>query len=253
MWWERLAAAGIDPGAPRIDVSRRVVAIYADGGTIGGNPSPVGGTYAWCHVDAADRRVAWDSGRLKVRPPVTNNQAELYAVLAALATLPDGWSGHVCSDSQVTLGRVCGEGEKRSTNIPRGWIERLAYHRGRLGELVPVQLDGHPTKAELEAGIGHRGNPVSVHNVWCDEACRREACDPEVNYGAGELVALRPEGGAPAGPTEHPDEALAQAPSGGPGGAGTPGGGLGRDDRGRRTDRGGPAELGPLFEALGGG
>jgi hypothetical protein len=32
---------------------RVIVAVYADGGIIHRNPSPVGGTWSWCHVDDA--------------------------------------------------------------------------------------------------------------------------------------------------------------------------------------------------------
>jgi len=38
-----------------------------------------------------------------------------------------------------------------------------------------VLLDGHPTKAQIESEKGKRGNPTSVHNVWCDEQCGKQA------------------------------------------------------------------------------
>lgn len=39
-----------------------------------------------------------------------------------------------------------------------------------------VLLQGHPTKADLACGIGKKRNlPVSIHNVWCDEACGKAA------------------------------------------------------------------------------
>lgn len=50
---------------------------------------------------------------------------------------------------------------------------RMAMTLGRLGQLQYVQLDGHPTKANLRAGVGKRGNPVSRHNAWCDRECAR--------------------------------------------------------------------------------
>lgn len=95
-----------------------VVATYSDGGCITCpvtrkfNPSPVGGTWASCHVNARGERVWTASGVITaVRvhryglAGVTNNLTEYAAVLAALAGLPDGWSGRVYSDSKNTLGR----------------------------------------------------------------------------------------------------------------------------------------------------
>jgi hypothetical protein len=40
-------------------------------------------------------------------------------------------------------------------------------------EIKYILLDGHPTKKQLETGIGKRGGPGSKHNVWCDDACRK--------------------------------------------------------------------------------
>jgi hypothetical protein len=44
-----------------------IVSVYADGGVIGANPSPKGGTWAWCHVNDADHRVKSGSG-LNIAP-----------------------------------------------------------------------------------------------------------------------------------------------------------------------------------------
>jgi len=78
----------------------------------------------------------------------------------------------VYSDSAVTLGRVFSGWKWK--NIPV-WMHKVYQEqRARLtywSEIKYVQLDGHPTKAQLLSGIGKRGNPVSEHNVWCDQAC----------------------------------------------------------------------------------
>lgn len=106
--------------------------------------------------------------------PVTNNQTEMLALIVGLEQLPAGFRGTIYSDSQVTLGRVF-MGWKWK-NIP-GWMHRrYQKQRARLldwDEIKYVLLDGHPTKAQLQAGRGKRGHPVSEHNVWCDEACRK--------------------------------------------------------------------------------
>ena len=148
------------------------VAVYADGGVIGRNPSEDGGTWATCHVDAAGQRVWTASGRIDfedVGGLVTNNQSEFYALLSGLEELPAGWSGKVCTDSLVTIRRFRDDG--RLWGIPLPWRKRMALVLGRLGALEYVLLDGHPTKAQLAAGRGKRGSPVSIHNVWCDREC----------------------------------------------------------------------------------
>lgn len=151
-------------------------ALYADGGVIGGNPSEIGGTWAWRHV-GLDGEINSGSGVIAPREAglavVTNNLTEMLAVLKGLQALPDGWQGVVYSDSNVTLGRVF-RGWKWA-NIPtwvhdlyRQQVERLAW-----SSIDFVLLAGHPTAAQLAAGTGRHGYPVSEHNVWCDKACRR--------------------------------------------------------------------------------
>jgi ribonuclease HI len=152
-----------------------IAELYADGGVIGKNPSPYGGTYAWRAVDETGRPIV---GNVKIVTPdemlgpVTNNQTEMLAVLNALQTVPYDWAGTLYSDSAVTLGRVF-QGYKWS-NFPQ-WVHHLyQLQRDRLenwSQIKWVQLDGHPTAEQLKAGIGKRGNPVSIHNVWCDKAC----------------------------------------------------------------------------------
>lgn len=152
-----------------------VIAVYADGGVIQVNPSPVGGTWAFCHVDSSGHRVLEQGGVVTPEPgaKITNNLTEFVALVSALEALPEGWCGWACSDSGVTLGRLF-SGWKL-TNIPADWIERGARALKRLGTVTPRRLDGHPTAAQLLAGIGKRGGPVSIHNVWCDKECGRQA------------------------------------------------------------------------------
>ena len=148
------------------------VAVYCDGGVIGRNPSEVGGTWAWCTVNAAGEVLERDSG--VIEGLCTNNVSEFVAAVRALEHLPNKWRGQLCSDSAVTLGRLCAGWALQ--NLPPEWIERGARQLKRLGPLRPVLLQGHPTKEELAEGVGKRnGYPVSVHNVWCDEECGRQA------------------------------------------------------------------------------
>jgi ribonuclease HI len=132
--------------------------------------------WAFCLVDESGYRVVEKGGVITpahIFKPITNNLTEFLALLLALEALPPGWSGTVCSDSQVTLGRFFNRW--RLTNIPDGWVERCKAVVPQLGKLTIVRLDGHPTAEQLATGVGKRGGPVSIHNSWCDWRCNDEA------------------------------------------------------------------------------
>jgi ribonuclease HI len=154
----------------------RIVAIYADGGVILKNPSAIGGTWAYCLVDEHDERFIRAGGVVPATPSrmITNNHMEQIAIIRALEEMPAGWSGMVCSDSKIALGRVIEGWAGR--NLPNNVAKRSALAVVRLGKIEPVLLQGHPTKLDLQKGIGARsGRPVSKHNVWCDKECQRQA------------------------------------------------------------------------------
>lgn len=154
--------------------------LYADGGSIGKNPSSLGGMWAWCEVVNGEQ-VRQASGILTIEavglPAVTNQVAELYALSSAVLALPDGWSGAICSDSLCALQRVFQRA--KLNNVPPWLISRVgeAYKRYKkdLGAVRFVLLGGHPTKAELERGFDSKGREVSEWNVWCDKECGRLA------------------------------------------------------------------------------
>lgn len=155
---------------------KRIVALYTDGGVVLRNPSAVGGTWAWTAVDANDERVYRAGGFVSAKPGrlITNNHMEQIALVLALEAMPQGWSGTVCSDSKIALGRVFEGWAGR--NLPNNVAKRTAFAVARLGVIQTVLLQGHPTKLDLERGIGARsGRPVSKHNVWCDKECQRQA------------------------------------------------------------------------------
>jgi hypothetical protein len=151
------------------------VALYADGGVIGRNPSPVGGTWAWCLVDRHGQRIRSRAGAILPRDAqveaITNNLTELLALVCGLEEVPTGWGGTVYSDSWVSLQRVFLAA--KLNNVPPWLVTRLhaLQSSGHLAAMRYVLLDGHPTQAQLASGVGKRGNPVSEHNVWCDRAC----------------------------------------------------------------------------------
>lgn len=160
-----------------------IVAVYADGGVIfdraakeaGSMTSTIGGVWAWCHVNAKGIALVEQSGVLEPKGLVggiTNNYAEYVAALRAIEALPDGSHFTLYLDSKITLGRFCFDWAHEG--IPNKLRLRKEAAMRRMGSVVPVLLDGHPTRAQLATGIGKRGNPVSLHNVWCDDACDRQ-------------------------------------------------------------------------------
>lgn len=159
-------------------------ALYCDGGVIGRNPSPLGGTWAWCLVEDGQRmhhdRGIIHAGAYRL-PLITNNVTEMFALLRGFKELPDGWSGTVYSDSKITLGRVFGHYADRG--LPYGWQWAAWDEVRRLGKVTAVLLDGHPTKAQLAVGKGKRGGPVSEWNVFCDRECARLAKEFQAREG----------------------------------------------------------------------
>lgn len=157
--------------------------VFADGGVILKNPSPYGGTYAWCWVDEADEVVAQGSGIVLpgergLGDRITNNQTEYLAVAMAMKGLPDDWSGTVLSDSHCTLLRIF-EGA-RCQNIPLAWVQHMQRIAARMGRVDYVLLAGHPTREQMEEGYRYRAGgklPVSPFNVWCDLECGRRALE----------------------------------------------------------------------------
>lgn len=151
-------------------------AVYTDGGVIRKNPSPHGGTWAWCAIDAAGVLLRDDSGLVTPAdvglPAVSNNLTELLAAVKAMAGLPDLWEGTIYTDSFVTLCRITTG--KKFAGIPAGLVETCRFHRGRLRHKAAL-LGGHPNRAELAAGVRKDGTPVSQWNVRCDKECGRLA------------------------------------------------------------------------------
>ncbi len=169
-----------------------IKAIYADGGTINGHPSTVGGMWAFCHVNAAGERIREERGiflREDHLPWVETNVAEMVALTNGLMALPEGWAGHVYSDSKNTLERVFGTWA--CNGIPPWLMEHMRHAKRHitLKHCTPVLLKGHPNKRWLNAGFAPNGRPVSIHNVWCDAACTDIALTyyppaPVMHYGA---------------------------------------------------------------------
>jgi len=173
--------------------------LYADGGVIQKNPSPHGGTWAWCGI-TNDTVLATGSGVITPHdaglPTITNNLTELLAIVQGLEAMPGDWCGTVYSDSWVSLQRVFLHARLR--NVPQWLVDRVTHLRRthQLDQIGYVLLDGHPTKAALHSGVGKRGHPVSRWNVWCDQECTRLAglsvqADAPIGYTSGRSYAER--------------------------------------------------------------
>jgi ribonuclease HI len=155
-----------------------IASIYADGGLLSSNPSSDGGTFAFVLVDEEGNAIEHTSGI--VRPEhaglaaITNNYTELLAVTQAMLYVPERWDGMIYTDSYVTVCRLTAKVPKMN-GIPHGLQEKFAEARARLGAFCVTLLDGHPTRKQLESGIGKRGNPVSKWNKLCDDLCNQQA------------------------------------------------------------------------------
>lgn len=157
--------------------------LFTDGGVIGPNPSPLGGTWAWCLVVNNDRIAYHASGIVTPKdiglPTVSNNVTELLAAVEGLDNAvpqPVDWF----TDSGVTLWRLTTG--KKWAGVP-DWLKARAI-ACRPGVKSATLLGGHPNKAELASGRRKDGKPVSEWNVWCDHECNRLAAEFRAKAGA---------------------------------------------------------------------
>jgi ribonuclease HI len=163
-----------------------IIAVYCDGGCIKKNPSTIGITWAFTAINAAQEQVIKRGGVVPyTNKPLTNNHAEQIAIVLALEAMPEGWSGHVYSDSRCALGRVFRAWSTH--NLSQDIIDRSKAALPRLGRVGYTLLKGHPTPEWLERGYSDvlsdfntNGNgveylPVSQFNVWADKECGRQA------------------------------------------------------------------------------
>jgi hypothetical protein len=162
------------------------------------NPSLLGFTWAWVLVDEHDQLVRKQYG-YEVCPIVVDGRTwacqtdlgEFYALMRALAHLPEGWSGEVATDNLLTIHRMFHQQPTRS--IPPKWVKIAAKLRADLmgngGLLVPIHLRGHPTRDQLLLGHdgteGRPGIPVSRWNVEVDSLTRlaRARAEEYINNG----------------------------------------------------------------------
>lgn len=153
--------------------------LFCDGGVITRNPSPYGGTYAWILVDNKGTRINHDNGFFSPesigKEKVSNNASELYAVLQALEFVLKeypNYQGHIWTDSMITWRRLTKS--FKFNGIP-DFMRLQCLQIRRNGLWIPKHLGGHPTLKDLAMGYDNRGLPVSVHNVSCDNMCKKQS------------------------------------------------------------------------------
>lgn len=155
--------------------------IFCDGGVIGANPSPAGGTWAWVLV-CGGHVVRHCSGIVTPTaadlPTISNNLTELLAAVEALENIRShdrNWAGTIYTDSKVTLLRLTQTFSQAFAGIPRELRDRArAVATGKRWKAKLVK--GHPTAKHLKAGHWD-GVMVSKWNCWCDKECQRLAAE----------------------------------------------------------------------------
>lgn len=154
-----------------------VYSLYVDGGTIGKNPSLLGGTWCYCWADKDSSIIYYNSGIITPKQAktavITNNFSELYAFCQGIYSLSEDWSGTVYTDSTVTLSRIT-TGNKFK-NIPLWLKNRVRQARNRRWQAKLV--GGHPDIFELVKGTNTKGIHVSRCHVFCDQICTELADD----------------------------------------------------------------------------
>jgi ribonuclease HI len=151
--------------------------LYTDGGVLRANPSPHGLTWAWVLVGKDDQIVREASGLMMTPqlglPTASNNVAELFAMWHALESMAVGWQGVVYTDSLITLRRITAE--KTKYNGVPDWLRKNIEQARQKNKWTVELLGGHPSRAELAAGVRKDGARVSKWNVHVDEECGRLA------------------------------------------------------------------------------
>lgn len=138
--------------------------------------SPVGATWAFCHVSEADELIGMECGYIMAHAlgvdAISSPLAELYAGIRGLWPLPEGWDGTYYCDNESAIGRIFWNWA--CNGVPEFMIQQTRVLRARLPVKPPVLLGGHPSRADLERGTRAKdGKPVSKWNVLCDKKCRQ--------------------------------------------------------------------------------
>lgn len=151
--------------------------VYTDGGLVGSSPSHVGGT--WAYVIVRDGALACTNAGLTyaLKDPIASSVTELAAVVEAYEYLARHSHGHppestLYTDSYWTIQWLSGV---PLDGVPRGLANRMGRMLWRkvFARTNLVQIGGHPSRAELAAGVAKNGLLVSRWNVLADKLCQQ--------------------------------------------------------------------------------
>lgn len=165
-----------------------IVQVFADGGPVGRNPSPIGGTYAYIIRFRLPKWTEWIEYRRQVgfiapsasMEVITNNVCELVAVctgiIESFSLLEEPTDVlEVFSDSEVTLLRLFGN--VKVDGLPpyaRVLFKDARFILRNLGQRANYTLlQGHPTIGELQDGVGKSGRPVHALQHEMHGACSK--------------------------------------------------------------------------------
>jgi hypothetical protein len=145
-------------------------------GVISINPSPHGGSWAWCLVEG-DTLLRSASGIVLPsdvdKSAVSNNVSECLAAVKAIEAMRPGWDGTLWTDSLITRNRLLDSSSFKG--LPQ-WLRVKALDLRRSKRWKVRLVAGHPTLADLERGTAARnGWPVSKWNKLADQLCQEEA------------------------------------------------------------------------------
>ncbi len=155
------------------------VDLYTDGGNLSANPSKEGGTWAWVLINPElDIEVNHQSGVITPAgyglETISNNVSELYAAICGLEAVNEHYLNTWFTDSKVTLLRIT-IAKTPFNGVPLQLVERVRAIQKRFsGGIKSMLLGGHPSQAELAAGVRKDGFPVSKWNCMCDRLCNEQ-------------------------------------------------------------------------------
>ena len=155
--------------------------LYSDAGNVGKNPSPFI-TWSWCLIED-DQLVKSNSGFVDGKGKLlSNNVAEMIALILAFESIPKEWEGTFYCDSEITLWRTFRNW--KLNNLPSNVVRRLREIKTKFNigtpdcKIIPIAVAGHPTKQNLRDSFKIKDGkkyPVSRWNVFCDKECNRQA------------------------------------------------------------------------------
>ena len=161
------------------EARRETASIWISSATIGSDPSKLGAAWAWCRVDKRGERREEHSGLLVPKDlgisAVTKNVVDLKAVVCALWSLPDSWSGKVLTDSAAICNCLVDPEKATMKGMPSSLVDDLRKHckRLRVTAQVPKWLS-EPDSARLPPNERKLLESKRLLDALCQTAAGKE-------------------------------------------------------------------------------